>query len=88
MPAVCDFNRIRCPGTGGFGVRAGTVAADHLGSRMCSQPFRDGIGFPIGENIHRTVSIHIDQNCAVPMSPSQREIIDTEHFDGGRGRIR
>lgn len=88
VPSVGDFDRIRRSGTGRFGIGAGAVAADDLGTGMCSQLFGDGIGFAIGENIDWTVSIHVDQNCAVPMSPSQLEIIDTEHLDNGRGRIR
>ncbi len=79
VPSVGDFDRIRRSGAGSFGIGAGAVTADDLGTGMCSQPFGDGAGCAIGENIHRTVSIHVDQNCAVPVSPAQREVIDTEH---------
>ena len=36
MPAVCNLDRIRCSGACCFGICAGTVAADHFGSGMCS----------------------------------------------------
>jgi hypothetical protein len=88
VPAVGDFDRFGCSGAGGFGIRAGTVAADHLGTGMCSQPFGNCFGFPIGENIDGSVSAHIDQNCAVTMPPTESEIVDAKHFDSGRGRIR
>ena len=55
---------------------------------MFGEPFGDCFGFPVGENIDRAVRLHIDQNRAVPMSFPQREVIDTEHLDSGRGRIR
>lgn len=51
VPSVGDFDRIRRSGTGSFGIGAGAVAADDLGTGMCSQPFGDGIGCAIGENI-------------------------------------
>lgn len=69
VPAVRHIDRIRCSGTGRFAVSAGAVAANHLGSGMCSQPFVDGAGRALGENINWTVSIHVDQHRAVPVSP-------------------
>ena len=55
---------------------------------MFGEPFGDGAGFPVGEYIDRAVSAHIDQNSPVPMSPSQREIIDTEHRHHTGWRVR
>ena len=72
MPAVSDFDRLRRPSTGCFGKCAGAVTADYLGSGMCSQPFGDSAGCAIGENIDRTVSVHVDQNSPVPMPHSER----------------
>ena len=81
MPTVGDLDRLRRPNTGGFGIRVGAITADHLGGRMNGEPFGDGAGFPVGENIDWTVSIQIDQNGPIPMPSPQREIVDTEHRD-------
>ncbi|OQM78056.1 hypothetical protein B0E55_06101 [Rhodococcus sp. 66b] len=69
MPAVCNLGR---SGTGGFGIRAGAVAADHLCSRMFGEPVGDGAGLPVGENIdsggacpYRSGQSHTDAAFAV-----------------------
>ncbi len=88
MPTVGDLDRLRRPNTGGFGIRVGAITADHLGGRMNGEPFGDGAGFPVGENIDWTVSIQIDQNGPIPMPSPQREIVDTEHRDQSFRRTR
>ncbi len=87
MPVVGDFDRLRCSGTGGLGIRARAVAADYPRPRMFGEPVGDGVGFAVGENIHGTVSAHVDQDRATPMSATEGEVVDAEHLDSGRGWI-
>lgn len=61
VPTVGDLDFLRRPSASGFGIRAGTVAADHLGSGVRSQSFGDGAGFPVGENIDRAMRFHVDR---------------------------
>lgn len=68
MPAVGDLDRPRRTGTGRLGVRAGTIAADHLGSRVRLQPLGHGAGAPIRKDIDRSMGAHVDQHSAVPVS--------------------
>jgi hypothetical protein len=42
---ISHLDGIRSSGFRAFGVRAGTVAADHLRSGMVSQPLSQGLGF-------------------------------------------
>jgi hypothetical protein len=87
VPAVGDLDRLRRGLPGGLGIGAGAAPADHLGSRMVAQPLGEGGGLPIGKQVHRAVGGHVDQDGAVDMAASQREVVHTQHRHAGRRRL-
>jgi hypothetical protein len=79
VPAVGDLDRNRCALAGAVGVGAGAVPADDLGAGMLAQPVGEGVGFPVGKQVHRAVAVDVDQDGAVAVAAAQREVVDAEH---------
>jgi hypothetical protein len=50
--------------TGAVGVGAGAVAAHELDAGMLAQPVGEAVGLSIGQQLHRTVAGHVDQDRA------------------------
>ncbi len=75
------------PGPHTFGVGAGTVTADDLDSGMSTQPARESVGGAVGEHVDRTPGFDIDQDRAVVVPATQREVVDTEDARCARVRI-
>jgi len=46
---------------------------------MLAQPVGEGVGLPVGQQLHRAVGGHVDQHAAVDTAAAQREIVDPEH---------
>jgi hypothetical protein len=79
MPAVGDLDRRRCPMPSSIGVGAGPVPADHLGARVLAQPPGEGVGFPVAQQIDRSVGGDVDQHRAIDAAAAQREVVHAEH---------
>jgi hypothetical protein len=82
VPAIGHLDRLGRTGAAAFGVAAGPVAADHLHTGMLGKPVSEGVGFTIGQQIDRSVAVHVYQHRAVDVTASQREVVDAEHGDG------
>jgi hypothetical protein len=80
VPPVGYLDRCGCAGAGAVGVGAGAVPADHLHPGVLEQPGREGVGFPVREQVDRTVGIHVDQHGAVPVAAPQREVVHAQYL--------
>jgi hypothetical protein len=82
MPAIGDLDRVRCPGPGTLGIRAGPVPADDGCAGMRLQPRLHGGGLPVRQHAHDITGAHVDQHGAVDMSLAQREVVDADRLRG------
>lgn len=76
---VGHLDGVRSAGFRAFGVGTGTVAANHLGSGVVSQPLSQRFGFATVQDIDRLARADIDQDGAVHVSSAESEVVDTEH---------
>lgn len=51
MPAIGDVDGPGCTASGAVGIDVGPVAGDHLHAGVTAQPFGEGAGVPIGQEI-------------------------------------
>jgi hypothetical protein len=75
MPTAGDLDRLRRPGRGSLGVAAGPVAAYHRHRRLGGEPAGDGGRLPIGQQVNRPATVEIDQDGAVAVAATHREVI-------------
>jgi hypothetical protein len=80
MPAVGDLDRLRCAAGGAIGVGAGPVPADDADTGMAGQPFGQGVGGAVGQQVDCPVGGQVNQHGAVVVAPAQGEVVDTD-FD-------
>lgn len=79
MPPISHLHRVRSTALAGFGVRAGTIPADHLGARVFTQPSGKRVYLPVRQDIDRLPGVHVDQNRAIAPIASQREVVHAQH---------
>jgi hypothetical protein len=75
---VGDLDRVRCPGPGSVGVRAGAVSADDLDPRVGGQPVGQGLGVASFEEVQRGAGLDVDDQRAVVLAAPGREVVDPE----------
>ena len=76
VPAIRDLLSLRGALSSRLRIRACTVTANDLHSRVGFEPFRNRIGFSIREQIHHPMGFHVHQNGSVAMSPTDGPIVD------------
>ena len=81
MPAVGDLDGVRCAVTGGFGVGAGPVAADHPCARVRLEPVLQRASLAAGQDVDRAAGGGVDQDGGVDVPSAQREVIDLSGVD-------
>jgi len=86
MPAISHLRGGGGTGGSALGVTAGPVAAYHLCSGVGIEPGRQCLGGAFGQDIDRTVGLHVDQDGSVVVPLAECEVIDAEHvyFTGVR----
>lgn len=85
---VGDLARLRRASTGGFGIRAGTITADHVGARMNGELFVDGAGFSVRELIDRTVSSISTRTVPFRCRLRNSKVVNAEHRHHTSGWVR
>jgi hypothetical protein len=79
MPTVGDLHRVRRTLADSIGICPGTVACHDLNARMLSKPARERPGLPIGQQIHNTVPLQIDQDRSITMTAPPGPVIHRQH---------
>jgi hypothetical protein len=82
VPAVGDLPGLGRALVGTVGVGAAAVAAHDLGAGVLAEPVREGVGFPVRQQLHPAVVVQVDQHGAVDVATAQREVVDAEHGHG------
>jgi hypothetical protein len=62
-----------------IGVSSRAIPGHHLDPRMCAEPFGQGIGLAVRQQVHHAAALQVDQNRAVALVLFPCPIIDTEH---------
>jgi hypothetical protein len=78
VEAVGDLDRVRCPGPGAVGVRAGTVPADDLDAGVSGQPVGQGPGVASFEEVQRGAGLDVDDQRAIVLAAPGREVVDPQ----------
>lgn len=78
VPAIGDFQGVRCGLLDGLAVSGGTVPANDLGAGMRSEPGGEGVALAVGQDVDDAAGFDVDQQRAVPLSLLEREVVDTE----------
>src|SRR6516162_4064656 len=86
MPAVGDLEGLRRAGAGSLAVSRGAIAADDLNTRMVAEPFLDGGGFAVGQQVDDPSAFQIDDNGAIALSLAEGPVIDAD-VAGRWGRL-
>jgi hypothetical protein len=80
MVAIRDLPGARGAACGCFRIPPSTIPADDLHAPMRTRPSDDGVGFPIGRHLDRTMDLQIDQQRAVAVTLFPGEIVQTQHL--------
>src|SRR5262245_51119671 len=78
MPAVGDLEGLGRAGVGSLGVSSGAVAGDDLDARMFAEPFLDGRGFAVGQQVDDPSAFQIDDYRAVTLSLAEGPVVDAD----------
>src|SRR5262245_41341888 len=60
MPTISHLHGVRCSGAGRLSVLRGAVAANNLHARVGLEPLMERLGFPIRQQLHRSMALQID----------------------------
>lgn len=82
VPTVRDFHGIRRCLFDRASVGRGPVATDDLGAWMLAQPSGEGLGGTVGQNIHDSTGLHVNEDGSVGAAPAEGELVDAEHARG------
>jgi hypothetical protein len=83
MKPVRYLLRAGCALANGLRVSLSTVAAHYAHLRMCPQPRRHRLCFPIGEEVNHLMPDLIDDDGAVGWPPSEGKIVNPHHLRHG-----
>ena len=78
MPAVRDLHRLRRADASRLGIGAGSVAAHHLHVGVLGEPVRDGVCCAVGQHVQRPVRLDVNDDGAVHVPATEREIVDPD----------
>ncbi len=79
VPRISDVLRTRCSLSPTLSVCSTAITAHDLDARVRSQPGGQCLGSSIGQEVHPTMALQIDQNRAVGATSAQRKIINAKH---------
>lgn len=82
VPPVGDFHGVGRRFLDGAGVGRGPVPADDLGAWMLAQPGREGLGGTVGQDVHDSTGLHVDEDGSVGATPAEGELVDTKNPRG------
>jgi len=84
MESIGYLNGVWCAQSDSISDAESTITRNDLGTRMLSQPTRQGCRFIVGQHVNGPADSQVDQEQAIPQWPSvQREIIHPQL----RGRL-
>ncbi|GLX48718.1 hypothetical protein Shyhy01_16680 [Streptomyces hygroscopicus subsp. hygroscopicus] len=64
---------------GTFGEERGAIAADNLDPRMLGQPGRDAASLTVGQQVHWSAGLDVDQHGPVDAALPHRVLVDANH---------
>jgi hypothetical protein len=79
VPAIGDVDGPGCTTSGAVSIDVGSVAGDHLHAGVTAQPFGEGAGVPIGQEIDDGAALEVDQDRSVAAALAPRPVVDPEH---------
>src|SRR5215469_12997084 len=82
MVAIRDLLGTRSPAFGRLRIGPSTVATDDLHASMRAEPAHNGVGFPIRQDLDRTMGLQIDQQCPVAVAFFPGKIVESQHLRG------
>jgi hypothetical protein len=84
VPTIDHLHGIRGAPTCGLTIGWRTIAADHFNPGMLLEPWHQGRGSPIAEQIDDLTPLQVDQDRAVAMAFAEGPIVDPERPWRGR----
>src|SRR5579859_1525473 len=85
MPTVCDLLRIRGTESGSFRVGATAIPADDFHALVLLEPFCQGCGLSVREDVYRNAPLQIKKDRSVGFPLTKRKIIHSQ--DARRGNL-
>src|SRR6266540_2722132 len=83
MESIGYLNGVWCAQSDSISDAESTITRNDLGTRMLSQPTRQGCRFIVGQHVNGPADSQVDQEQAIPQWPSvQREIIHPNSAGG------
>ncbi len=80
VPAVSNLGCLGCSGRGAYGEERSSVSADHFHPWPLRQPLRQAGCLSVGQQVHRSTGLDIDQDRAVDTALTRRVL--TRHGSG------
>ena len=75
---ISDLGGLGCPLVRPIGIGSGPIARDDFHPRVGSQPLRQGLGLPIGQQGDRLPAFQIDQHGPRGLACSQGDIVHAQ----------
>lgn len=82
---VRDLNGVRGGSRRRLGIRGGPVPADYVDSGSLAQPGDERVRGPVRQQIDDSAPLQVNQDGAVGMALTKREVVDPQDSRGGRG---
>jgi hypothetical protein len=79
MPSVRDLDGIGGAPGGRVGEGPGAVSADDLYARVHFEPLLQCLRLPVGQQVHQSPPLPVDQHGAIAVAPAPREVVHPQH---------
>lgn len=78
MPPICNLNRPGRTTSDTVSVSLCAISGDDLYSRMCFKPRAQCLSFSIREEINRTATLQINEQCPASLTTAESKVIASD----------